>query len=80
MTRSHTYQKGCPEVTLTDDQIRKIERLWFIYGNNGPKHMPYRHNHYFIQRLLDAGQDQRSVYPDVSQECIEAVDKVLSNP
>ncbi len=80
MSRSHTYEKGCPEVALTESQTRKLERIWFIYGNNGPRHMPYRHNHYFIQRFLDAGQDQRSKYHDVSQECLDAVDKILSEP
>ena len=79
MGKSHTYQKGCPEVILTERQEGKLRRLWFIYGNEGPKHT-HRQNHYFIQRFLDAGQDQRSVYPDVSQECLDAVDAVLSDP
>jgi len=78
MNRSHTYEKGCPEVTLTDTQERKLDDLWHIYGNNGPKHTT-RGNHYFIQRFLDAGQDQRSKY-EVAQECLDAVDAVLADP
>lgn len=79
MNKSHTYEKGCPEVTLTERQEAQLRRLWFVYGNGGPK-QGHPHDHYFIQRFFDAGQDQRGLYPGVSQECLKAVDAVLSDP
>jgi hypothetical protein len=33
-------------VEVTDGQRRELERLWFIYGNYGPKTTPG--NHQFI--------------------------------
>jgi vesicle coat complex subunit len=47
-------------VTLTPEQREKLERLWFYYGNYGPKTTPG--NHSFIQRLLENGIDERSLY------------------
>ena len=66
-------------VNLTDEQTRRLERLWFIYGNEGPKHTPI--NHYFIQRFLDKAQDTRFDYAPrkPEKECIVAVDAILND-
>jgi hypothetical protein len=77
-------RKATP-VTLTAEQRTRLERLWFIYGNYGPKSTPG--NHSFIQRLIENGIDERplnnkrtpkSQIP--TPECEAAVDKILSNP
>jgi|ERR1051325_11082893 hypothetical protein len=66
-------------VTLTGEQREKLERLWFLYGNHGPKTTPG--NHAFIQAMLEQGMDirplkQRGYMP--TAECERAVDAVLS--
>jgi hypothetical protein len=48
------------QVTLTLEQRERLERLWFYYGNYGPKTTPG--NHSFIQRLLENGVDERTLY------------------
>lgn len=59
---------------MTDEQRRESERLWFVYGNYGPRHT--MENHYFIQGFLERGQDERD-FNDVSPECLEAVDSIF---
>ena len=75
-------RKATP-VTLTAEQRTRLERLWFIYGNYGPKSTPG--NHSFIQRLIENGIDERplnhkrtpkSQLP--TPECETYVDKILS--
>lgn len=66
-------------ITLTNDQREKLERLWFQYGNRGPRTTPG--NHSFIQGLLEHGIDtrplkQRGYMP--TEECERAVERVLS--
>jgi hypothetical protein len=77
-------RKAVP-VTLTAEQRTLLERLWFIYGNYGPKSTPG--NHSFIQRLIENGIDERplnhkrtpkSQIP--TPECEASVDKILSEP
>jgi hypothetical protein len=67
-------------VTLTSAQREKLERLWFLYGNHGPK--TTRGNHAFIQRLLQHGMDIRPLslkgYMPTA-ECEQTVEAVLSN-
>lgn len=59
---------------LTSDQQRQLEKLWFIYGNHGPKStMP---DHKFIQGFLEHGEDLREFYKP-SKEVIEKVDLIL---
>ena len=71
---SHTRERGLPILSLTEGQERQLKRLWFIYGNGGTYHADS--NHKFIQRLLDAQQDQRDFYRP-TEECIAAVDAIL---
>ena len=64
---------------LTKEQRRKLERLWFYYGNYGPETTPG--NHSFIQGLLEHGKDMRPLrlkcYKPTA-ECEAAVDAVLA--
>lgn len=70
-------------VALTLGQRDRLERLWFYYGNYGPKTTPG--NHSFIQRLLENGIDERSLYTKrtpkseiPTPECERAVEAILS--
>ena len=67
-------RREAKKVALTDGQRKKLESLWFVYGNYGPKHE--MQNHYFIQGFLERGQDERD-FNRVTEECLAAVDKVL---
>lgn len=74
-------RKALP-VTLTPEQRKLLENLWFRYGNYGPKTTPG--NHYFIQRILEQGYDIRPVFTKrtpkrdrPTPECEAAVDAVL---
>jgi hypothetical protein len=70
-------------VTLMPDQRERLERLWFYFGNYGPKTTPG--NHSFIQRLLENGIDERSLRTKrtpkselPTRECEVAVDAILA--
>jgi hypothetical protein len=70
-------------VTLTAEQRERLERLWFYYGNYGPK--TTSGNHSFIQRLLEQGIDERSLHTKrtpkselPTAECEMAVEAVLA--
>ena len=63
------------KVGVTEVQRRELERLWFIYGNYGPKTTPG--NHQFIQGFLERGQDERD-FNKVTPECLATVDEVLA--
>ena len=62
-------------VALTEESRSQLERLWFIYGNYGPRTTPG--NHQFIQGFLERGQDERD-FNKVTPECLAAVDAVLA--
>jgi hypothetical protein len=71
-------------VTITDAQRGRLEHLWFVYGNHGPKTTPG--NHQFIQGLLEHGLDlrplqtRRTAKRDVpTAECVAAVERVLAS-
>jgi hypothetical protein len=71
-------------VTLTEWQRDRLEHLWFVFGNPGPKTTPG--NHQFIQGLLEHGidlrplQTKRTARRDVpTGECVAAVEKVLAS-
>ena len=70
-------------VSLTDRQRERLERLWFVYGNYGPKTTPG--NHQFIQGLLEHGLDLRPLQTKrtakrdrPTEECEAAVEAILS--
>src|SRR5215213_1186499 len=69
-------------VTLTTEQRRRLERLWFYYGNYGPQTTPG--NHSFIQGFLEHGIDTRSFRTKrtpkseiPTPECEAAVEAIL---
>ena len=64
------------KVELSDEQRRRLENLWFVYGNHGPK--TTMENHGFIQGFLEHGQDERDFYHP-TPECLAAVDAVLGD-
>lgn len=71
-------------VTLTGSQRERLERLWFVYGNHGPKTTPG--NHQFIQTLLEHGLDLRPLQTKrtakrdrPTDECVTAVESVLAS-
>jgi len=70
-------------VSLTSEQRERLERLWFYFGNYGPKATPG--NHSFIQRLLENGYDERPLHRRrtpkseiPTPECEAAVEAVLA--
>src|SRR5215207_6030550 len=72
-------------VRLTESQRERLERLWFVYGNHGPKTTPG--NHQCIQGLLEHGLDLRPLQTkrtakrdSPSVECVAAVEAVLAAP
>jgi hypothetical protein len=77
-------RRSATPVTLTSSQRERLEHLWFVYGNHGPKTTPG--NHQFIQGLLEHGLDlrplqtKRTAKRDVpTAECVAAVETVLSS-
>ena len=72
------------QVKLTESQRERLERLWFVYGNHGPKTTPG--NHQFIQGLLEHGLDFRPLLTKRSakrdrptEECEAAVETILAS-
>lgn len=70
------------KVVITEAQKAELQKLWFIYGNNGAKST--LGNHRFIQNLIESCEDYRKLYVNgnsvlnkLTSECILAVDKVL---
>jgi hypothetical protein len=62
------------QVQLTHGQRARLENLWFVYGNHGPK--TTMENHGFIQGFLERDADERDFYKPTA-ECLAAVDAVL---
>lgn len=76
-------RKATP-VVLTAAQRERLERLWFHFGNHGPRTTPG--NHQFIQGLLEHGLDLRPLRTKrtpkseiPTPECEAAVDAVLAS-
>jgi hypothetical protein len=79
-----TNRRIATRVTLTDIQRERLERLWFVYGNYGPKTTPG--NHQFIQGLLEHGLDHRPLQTQrtakrdrPTAECEAAVEAILTS-
>ncbi len=76
--RSRQKREAIP-VSLTPLQRKRLENLWFYYGNYGVKTTPG--NHSFIQGLLERGEDERPCRMKgyiPTEECEKAVDVILS--
>src|SRR5438270_3127017 len=76
-------RRAAKPVTLTDSQRGRLERLWFYYGNYGPKTSPG--NHQFIQGLLEHGLDLRPLQTKrtpkserPTEECERSVEAVMA--
>jgi hypothetical protein len=76
-------RRSATPVSLTDAQRERLERLWFVYGNYGPKTTPG--NHQFIQGLLEHGLDLRPLLTKrtakrdrPTEECEAAVEAVIA--
>ena len=60
---------------ISTEQIKALNKIWSIYGNNGFRHT--HGNHRFIQNLIEHGEDSRNDYPDLSKQCEDNVDAIL---
>jgi len=60
---------------LTGSQRAKLETIWAVYGNNGPKHS--ENDHQFMRGLLELGRDLRQAHPP-SEEIRWRVDVILA--
>ena len=76
-------RRKATSVTLTQGQRERLERLWFYYGNYGPRTTPG--NHQFIQGLVEHGLDLRPLQTArtpkserPTPECEAAVEAVLA--
>lgn len=80
-------------MTITEDQKKKLMKLWFVYGNNGKKHT--HHNHRYIQNFIEHDEDTEDFYRkadksrtkkagidwstvQLTEECVEAVKQILN--
>jgi hypothetical protein len=79
-----TNKRIATRVTLTEAQRERLEHLWFVYGNHGPK--TTSGNHQFIQGLLEHGLDLRPLQTKrtpkrdrPTEECEAAVEVVLAS-
>lgn len=67
---------------LTETQKVALNKIWFIYGNQGRKHTHC--NHRYIQNLIQNNEDSLYFYlqspkHDITLECIEQVANILHN-
>jgi len=83
-------------ITLTQNQLKRFEKLWFVYGNSGKKSTLF--NHKLVQGFYESSENRIEVYRDgnknmlekygqeyvdkngVTEECIAACLEILNNP
>lgn len=77
------------KINLSKEQVKKLNRLWFIFGNSGKKETLF--NHKYIQGFLEANEDRKEPYLQgierlkergisnmaITQECIDEVEKIV---
>jgi len=61
-------------VRYPDSVQQALERLWFVFGNNGPKST--MGNHKFIQRHVE-GRSHEARYYKPTMECREEVNRAI---
>jgi hypothetical protein len=84
------------EIVLTESQLKRFEKLWWIYGNDGKKCTLF--NHKLVQGFYQYKENRIEAYRQgnknmaerfgkayaekngVTEECIEACLDVLNNP
>lgn len=83
-------------VQLTESQMKRFEKLWFVYGNNGKKSTLF--NHKLVQGFYESGENRINAYKDgnknlvekygqkyadengLTDECVAACQDILDNP
>ncbi len=67
-------QPQIKKIEITNQQYKELNRIWFIYGNDGKKCTP--ENHIFIRSLIEhAEYDTKPKH--ASKECVDEVNKIL---
>lgn len=82
------------EVQLTEAQRAQFGKLWFIFGNRGKKHTLFNHKliQGFYEYSEDRREDYKDGHKNmtvkygkdfadknsVTEECLEAIDKILN--
>jgi hypothetical protein len=84
------------KVILNEDQLKRFEKLWFIYGNSGKKSTLF--NHKLVQGFYESHENRIDIYRDgnknleekygndyvlkngVTEECIAACLEILNTP
>lgn len=74
ITPSFVHDSDCI-VPYPKEIQSKLENLWFVYGNNGPKHTG--DNHKFIQRHVE-GRAQLAKDYSPTKECRNAVKQAIN--
>lgn len=82
--------------SLTENQKERFKKLWWIYGNDGPKCTLL--NHKLVQGFYEYNENRIDAYRDgnknmaerfgkeyalkngVTEECISACEEILNNP
>lgn len=85
-----------PELQLTESQIERFRKLWWIYGNNGIKCTLF--NHKLVQGVYEYGENRINAYRQgnknmlkrygqayvgkngVTEDCIMDCENILNNP
>lgn len=85
-----------PKLQLTESQLKRFEKLWFVYGNSGSKCTLF--NHKLVQGFIEYNENRIKAYRDgnknmiktwgkdyaekngITEECIAACEEILSNP
>lgn len=81
------------EIVLTESQLEKFKKLWWIYGNDGPKSTLF--NHKLVQGFYQYKENRIEAYRagnknmeeniskayaernGVTEECIKACEEIL---
>jgi len=84
------------EITLTESQLKRFSKLWFVFGNNGKKCTLL--NHKLVQGFYEYKENRIEAYIDgnknmadkfgeeyadkngVTEECIKACQDILDTP
>lgn len=77
------------KVNLSTKQIEELNKLWFMFGNNGKKSTLF--NHKYIQGFLERSEDRKIPYVEgreilkskgkleaaITDDCIIAVENIV---
>ena len=71
-----TQEKVDKIVGKATSRQRKMESLWFVFGNHGAAHTDA--NHKYVQRHVEGRAKEADFYP-ATAECKKAVARVLAS-